>query len=63
MENREAELEYQLDEAKKAIKSYMQDNEKLYRENKRLKQQLAEVSAAALAVHKATVELDAAVNL
>lgn len=63
MPDRITELEYQLDEAKKAIKSYMQDNEKLYRENERLKQQLVEITAAALAVHKATVELNAAVNL
>lgn len=63
MPDRITELEYQLDEAKKAIKSYMQNNEKLYRENERLKKQIVEITAVAIAVHKATVELDAAVNL
>ena len=61
--SREQELELLLDAATEAIKVYMLDNEKLDAENKKLKQQIAEISAAALAVHTAVVELDGAVNL
>lgn len=42
MPGRITELELLLDAATEAIGKYMQDNEKLYRENERLKQQTAE---------------------
>lgn len=45
MPDRITELELLLDAATEAIGKYMQDNEKLYRENERLKKLLGQSSA------------------